>query len=123
MATGAKVFVTGGSQSKVDRAIKMGAAGGAVYKDKDWPKKILSQLPKSRPFLDSCVDSAGGDVMAQAQKAGLRHGGKVVCFGMTAAPVIKSTMREVLRNVELLGELTTLSELCFHFLSTSPMSL
>lgn len=104
IAAGAKVFVTGGSQSKVDRAIKMGASGGAIYKDSDWPKKIKSLLPKDRPFLDSVVDSAGGNIPVEAQKAGLRDGGKVVCFGMTATPKITCTMREVLRNVEILGK-------------------
>ncbi|KAK0537885.1 hypothetical protein OC842_001485 [Tilletia horrida] len=103
VAAGARVFVTGGSEAKVQRAVNMGAVGGAVYKDEDWPKKIRSQLPKDRPYLDSVLDSAGGDIMLAALKAGIRPGGRVVVFGMTVAPKINFTMRDVLRNVELLG--------------------
>ncbi|UZJ55994.1 hypothetical protein CBS101457_005314 [Exobasidium rhododendri] len=106
VAAGAKVFVTGGSQGKIDRAVELGALGGVVYKEKDWPKKLaalVKEKSKDRPFLDVVVDSAGGEIPVQAAKAGLRAGGKVVCFGMTAVPKISFTMREVLSNIELLG--------------------
>jgi propionyl-CoA synthetase len=106
VAAGAKVFVTGGSKGKIDRAVELGALGGVEYKDKDWPKKLASLIKeksKGRPYLDVVVDSAGGDIPVQAIKAGLRAGGKVVCFGMTAVPKMAFTMREVLQNVELLG--------------------
>jgi len=33
----------------------------------------------------------------------LKQGGKVVCYGMTSAPSITFTMREVLKNQRLLG--------------------
>lgn len=68
----------------------------------NWPKALASQLPSSRPYLDAVVDSAGGDITAKVAKV-LRPGGKVVCFGMTAAPSITVTMREVLKNAEVLG--------------------
>ncbi|KAE8227333.1 hypothetical protein CF319_g183 [Tilletia indica] len=103
VAAGAKVFVTGGSEAKIKRAVSMGAVGGAVYKESDWPKKIAALLPKDRPYLDVVLDSAGGDIMLGALKAGIRQGGRVVVFGMTAAPSINFTMRDVLRNVELVG--------------------
>lgn len=114
VAAGVKVFVTGGSKAKIDRAVELGALGGVEYKDKDWPKKlagIVTEKSKDRPYLDVVVDSAGGDVPVQAAKAGLRAGGKVVCFGMTAVPKMSFTMREVLRNVEVLGEC---SRICLH---------
>ena len=105
MAAGANVFVTGGSKDKVERAIKnLKAKGGAVYKEKDWPKQIASQLPKDRPYIDLVVDSAGGNIGAESMKAGLKAGGTIVCFGMTASPSIPFSMREVLKNVDVLGE-------------------
>lgn len=106
VAAGAKVFVTGGSSSKIQRAVEMGALGGVEYKDTDWPKKlakIVQEKSKDRPYLDIVIDSAGGDVPVQAAKAGLKAGGRVVCFGMTAVPKMTFTMREVLKNVEILG--------------------
>ncbi|GAC95531.1 hypothetical protein PHSY_003107 [Pseudozyma hubeiensis SY62] len=103
VAAGANVYVTGGSAEKISRAVKLGAKAGAEYKDKDWPTKILKLLPRSRPYLDSVIDSAGGEIAVQAQKAGLKAGGRVVIFGMTAAPKLSFTMREVLKNIEVLG--------------------
>lgn len=106
VATGAKVFVTGGSSEKVKRAVELGAIGGVEYKDKEWPKnlaKMIQEKSKDRPFLDMVLDSAGGEIAAQSAKAGLKVGGKIICFGMTATPKITFTMREVLRNVNLMG--------------------
>lgn len=104
LARGANVYVTGGSQAKLDHALKVGAKAGANYKDgKAWPEAIKQALPTDRPYLDCVIDSAGGPICAQALKAGLRVGGKVVCFGMTATPKVDFTMREVLQNVDLCG--------------------
>ncbi|WFD27993.1 propionate--CoA ligase [Malassezia nana] len=102
-AAGATVLVTGGSSTKVERACAMGAHGGAVYKDTAWPDQIRALLPSTRPWLDVVIDSAGGAIVAQAQQAGLRDGGKVVIYGMTAAPSVTLTMRDVLHNVEVHG--------------------
>ncbi|PWN26476.1 NAD(P)-binding protein [Jaminaea rosea] len=104
LARGANVYVTGGSQPKLDHALKVGAKAGAIYKDaKAWPEAIKQSLPKDRPYLDAVIDSAGGAICAQALKAGLRPGGSVVVFGMTATPKVDFTMREVLQNVDLCG--------------------
>ena len=67
-AAGANVFVTSGSQEKLDKAKKLGAAGGAIYKEEGWEKKLLDQLPKDRKFLDAVVDGAGGDIVEKAFK-------------------------------------------------------
>lgn len=107
LAAGANVFVTGGSQDKIDKAVSYGAKAGAIYKNDQWLVKIRESLPKDRPYIDVVIDSAGGAITAQSAKAGLRNGGRIVCFGMTAAPKIDVTMREVLRNVELLGKCDT----------------
>ncbi|WFD24099.1 propionate--CoA ligase [Malassezia equina] len=101
LAAGATVLVTGGSSAKVERARAMGAHGGAVYKDACWPDQVRALLPPSRPWIDVVIDSAGGNIVAQALQAGLRDGGKVVVFGMTAAPSVSLTMRDVLKNVDL----------------------
>jgi NADPH:quinone reductase-like Zn-dependent oxidoreductase len=103
VAAGANVYVTGGSADKIARAVKLGAKAGTEYKDTNWPGKIRKLLPRARPYLDCVVDSAGGEIAAQAQKAGLKAGGRVVIFGMTAAPKLTYTMKEVLKNIEVLG--------------------
>ncbi|EPQ28794.1 uncharacterized protein PFL1_03597 [Pseudozyma flocculosa PF-1] len=103
VAAGANVFVTAGSQQKLDRAVSLGAKGGAIYKDAKWPATVGSQLPQSRPYLDAVIDSAGGEITAAAAKMRIKHGGRIVVFGMTAAPKVGVTMREVLKNVDVLG--------------------
>lgn len=67
-AAGAQVFVTSGSQEKLEKAKKLGAAGGAIYKEEGWEKKLVEQLPKDRKFFDAVIDGAGGDVVEKAFK-------------------------------------------------------
>lgn len=67
-AAGAHVFVTSGSQEKLDKAKKLGAAGGALYKEEGWEKKLLEQLPKQRQFFDAVIDGAGGDIVAKTSR-------------------------------------------------------
>ncbi|KAL9057087.1 MAG: hypothetical protein Q9162_002521 [Coniocarpon cinnabarinum] len=99
---GAKVWVTSGSVEKIERAKKMGAIGGVNYKNKDWPKKLKSMLPKERPYLDAIVDGAGGDVVAAGTRL-LKDGGIISQYGMTTSPKMGWTMPAVLKNVELRG--------------------
>ncbi|KAH7906106.1 hypothetical protein BJ138DRAFT_1163409 [Hygrophoropsis aurantiaca] len=107
IAKGANVYVTSGSDEKIHRAIALGAKGGANYRSKNWPAKLADVLAQNATSttsnqLDAVVDSGGGDIMAQVGKI-LKAGGKVVCYGMTAGPQVKFTMREVLKNQRLIG--------------------
>ncbi|KIK57696.1 hypothetical protein GYMLUDRAFT_45863 [Collybiopsis luxurians FD-317 M1] len=107
VAQGALVYVTSGSQDKIDKAIKLGASGGTSYKNSNWPKEIHKLVMKNTPagfpaVLDAVIDSGGGEIMASVSSI-LKQGGRVVCYGMTANPKITFTMREVLRNQKLLG--------------------
>ncbi|KAJ2915253.1 hypothetical protein MD484_g5165, partial [Candolleomyces efflorescens] len=131
IASGANVYVTSGTKEKIDRAVELGAKGGANYKDKDWPVQIndLLQKDKKGSTLDAVIDSAGGNIFAQIGRY-LRQGGRVVCYGMyvlslftvsfssqptvaistttvttyrTANPSITFTMKEVLKNHQFIG--------------------
>lgn len=46
----------------------------------DWPKKLQALLPKDRPYLDSVVDSAGGNIVTQLGRI-LKHGARVSVYG------------------------------------------
>jgi NADPH:quinone reductase-like Zn-dependent oxidoreductase len=65
---GANVWVTSGSQEKIDKAVKLGAKGGVSYKEKDWDKKLLGMLPKENKQIDAIVDGAGGDVVSKGAR-------------------------------------------------------
>jgi NADPH:quinone reductase-like Zn-dependent oxidoreductase len=65
---GCKVWVTSGSEDKIEKAKKLGAEGGVSYKEAGWEKTLLAALPKERPLFDAIIDGAGGDVIAKAAK-------------------------------------------------------
>ena len=68
VAMGCRVFVTSGSEEKIQKAKDMGAVGGVSYKKGDWEKELVKLLPRDRPFLDAVVDGAGGDICARTLK-------------------------------------------------------
>lgn len=68
VAAGANVYVSSGSQAKIDKAISLGAKGGVNYKEQGWEKKLLAMLPKDRKKLDAIIDGAGGDVAEKGAK-------------------------------------------------------
>jgi len=100
--SGARVWVTSGSQEKIDRAKELGAQGGVIYKEKGWEKTLLDMLPKERKFLDAIVDGAGGDVVEKAAKL-CKAGGVVSVYGMTTGPKMPFLMSAVLKNIEVKG--------------------
>lgn len=99
---GANVFVTSGSQEKLDHARDLGAIGGAIYKAENWEADIRQQLPPSRPYIDAIIDGAGGDIVSKAIKL-LKPGGVIVQYGMTVSPKMNWVMPAVLLNAELKG--------------------
>lgn len=68
VAAGANVYVSSGSQAKIDKAKQMGAKGGVNYKEKGWEKTLLGMLPQDRKKLDAIIDGAGGDVCEKGAK-------------------------------------------------------
>lgn len=68
VALGANVYVTSGTQDKIDKAKDMGAKGGAIYKADGWEKELRKQLPKDRPYIDAIIDGAGGNIMSKATR-------------------------------------------------------
>lgn len=66
VAKGCNVWVTSGSQEKIDKARSMGAKGGVSYKSEGWEKELKKSLPKGRPYIDAIIDGAGGNVISKA---------------------------------------------------------
>ncbi|RUL88638.1 zinc-binding dehydrogenase [Tautonia sociabilis] len=98
-ALGARVFVTSGDDSKLQRARALGAEGGVNYKDPDWPKTLrdLAGPP------DAVIDSAGGESFARAVDL-LRPGGRLVTFGATTGPVPSFDLFKLFwKQLQLLG--------------------
>jgi NADPH:quinone reductase-like Zn-dependent oxidoreductase len=57
LASDSEIWVTSGSDEKIEEAIKLGAKGGINYKTENWHK----ELEKKAAGFDVILDSAGGE--------------------------------------------------------------
>lgn len=67
-AAGANVYVTSGSQDKLEKAKKLGAKDGVSYKEQGWDKKLLGMLTTEKKQFDAIVDGAGSDIVEKASR-------------------------------------------------------
>jgi zinc-binding alcohol dehydrogenase/oxidoreductase len=82
VAAGAEVWVTSGSGEKIERAVALGAQGGANYREAEWDK----QLKRQASGFDVVIDSAGGDGFAAL--VGLCNpGARIGIFGGTVGKI------------------------------------
>ncbi len=82
VAAGAQVFVTSGSDEKIAKAIQLGAAGGANYRQEAWDKQLLEQAKG----FDIIIDSAGGDSFPPLLKL-CNAGARIVIYGGTLGKI------------------------------------
>ena len=87
---GAEVYVTSGSEQKIEKARAIGAAGGVSYRQEDYHKT----LKKQAGGFNAIIDSAGGDDVNNLLGT-LRPAGRFVFFGATLG--IPSTGLEIPR--------------------------
>lgn len=82
VAAGAEVWVTSGSDEKIQKAVTMGAKGGANYKNADWDKALKAEASG----FDVVIDSAAGDQFARL--VGLCNpGGRIGIYGGTLGKI------------------------------------
>lgn len=98
-AAGANVYVSSGSDEKIDKALKLGARGAYNYK-----KDVnYSDLWKTKGGFDLVIDSAGGDQINNFIKM-LKPRGKIVFYGATNGLPAKLDMYRMFWNqLSLLG--------------------
>ena len=94
--------MTSGSETKIARAIRLGARAGVLYTNEEWHKALSKTLPEDRPYLDAVIDGAGGDIIVRSVPI-LKPGGVITSYGMTVAPVMDWPMQAVLKNIDLNG--------------------
>ncbi|ORZ04846.1 alcohol dehydrogenase [Lobosporangium transversale] len=100
LAAGANVYVTSSDDSKIERAIKLGAKGGVNYRKENWDQELL-KLSHGQKF-DLTIDSASGPGAVTILSKILAQGGIFVTFGQTAGAFQLDTV-PILRNVEIRG--------------------
>jgi zinc-binding alcohol dehydrogenase/oxidoreductase len=91
---GARVLVTSSSEEKIERARELGAEGGVLYTEPDWPEAIRELTAGAG--ADIVLDSAGA-TWAECVRA-LRRGGRLVAFGGTAGPTVELDVRAIYLN-------------------------
>ncbi|MFZ1641326.1 MAG: zinc-binding dehydrogenase [Candidatus Contendobacter sp.] len=100
VALGTRVFVTSGSDAKLEQAQRMGAAGGVNYRDSAWAR----QLAELTGGVDVVVDGAGGPNFPGCFSV-LRPGGRLVVYGATAGnpPTGLEMARLFFRQARIVG--------------------
>jgi NADPH:quinone reductase-like Zn-dependent oxidoreductase len=78
---GATVHVTGSSRSRIGRAKEIGADGGVLHIDDDWPEKARALSPGGEGF-DLILDPVG---LWSSSIRALRKGGRLVVLGANVA--------------------------------------
>ena len=97
---GARVYVTSGSDAKLESARAHGASGGVNHRDAEWPK-ALQALIGGRP--DVIIDGAGGDTFNKALDL-VKPGGRVVSYGATLGAVPNLEVRRIFwKQLNVLG--------------------
>lgn len=81
-AFGCEVYVTSSSQEKIQAALKLGAAGGFNYRNREWVKDAI----KVAGGFDVIIDSAGGNGFADLTEVA-NPAARIVLFGRTAGNV------------------------------------
>jgi zinc-binding alcohol dehydrogenase/oxidoreductase len=98
-AFGARVFVTSGSDEKIEKAEELGAEGGVNYNSEDWSKELKSLTGG----VDLSVDHVGGDAF-DALVSLARPGSRIVTFGATAGPKVTVVMPRIfLKHLTIFG--------------------
>jgi NADPH:quinone reductase-like Zn-dependent oxidoreductase len=104
VATGAEVWVTSGSDEKIQRAVELGAKGGVNYKQADWLKQLMTQTGGGRTgYFDLIIDSAGGPGFAKLIDAAA-SGGRIVFYGGTTGNITDVAPPKVFfKQLDILG--------------------
>jgi zinc-binding alcohol dehydrogenase/oxidoreductase len=89
-ARNARVFVTSGSDTKLERAAALGADGGVNYKDPDWVKHLAAKAG----HVDVVIDGAGGSGFDSALDL-LSPGGRIAIYGATAGSAHELQVRRI----------------------------
>lgn len=80
LAVGAKVFVTSGSDAKLEKALGLGATFGVNYKTEGWEKELQKKSPLG---YMSIIDGSGGPAFGTLAKM-IGPAGTMAVYGTTA---------------------------------------
>ena len=99
-AAGATVFVSSGSDEKIEKAKELGAEGGVNYNSEDWSKELKSMSGG----VALSVDSIGGEVFNNLIQLA-NPASRIVVIGATAgpAPKVMTILIALFKQLDILG--------------------
>ncbi len=99
VAAQAKVYVSSGSDQKIDRAMSMGALGGANYQNPGW----IDALRTLAGGFDVVIDGAAGDGFNDLLDV-VSPGGRLAIYGATRGNVSNVVARRIFwKQLNILG--------------------
>lgn len=99
LAAGAEIFVTSSSIEKINKAINLGAKGGANYTEEGWDKRLKQETGG----FDIIIDSAAGDGFA-AFPALCNPGARIGVYGGSLGKINGLSMQPVFwKQISILG--------------------
>ncbi len=108
VALGCEVFVSSSNDSKIERAIQMGARDGINYSNENWSKDFISK----HGGVDVIIDGAGGKDFGRLIKI-CNPGARIVSYGATKGVWEDFTVQSVFwKQLNIMGS-TMGSELDF----------
>lgn len=93
------IFVTSGSEDKINKAISLGAKGGISYKTDNWHKELIK---KSNSLFDVIIDSAGGDGFSKFIDLA-QMGGRIAFYGGTRGKFTINPQKMFWKQLTVLG--------------------
>ncbi|KUG07005.1 zinc-binding dehydrogenase [Solirubrum puertoriconensis] len=100
LAGGAEVWVTSGSDDKLERARALGARGGISYRQEGWGPALAKQAGGG---FDLIIDSAAGPGVVQLLEAAA-PGGRIVFYGGTTGAITQLPPARIFwKQLSLLG--------------------
>jgi zinc-binding alcohol dehydrogenase/oxidoreductase len=99
LAVGCEVYVTSGSEEKINRAKQLGAITGVNYKDEDWAE----QLQKLAGGFDIVIDSVSGAGFSKLPGI-CNPGARIVTFGATTGNITEINSRALFwKQLQIIG--------------------
>ena len=99
VAAGAEVLITSGSVEKLDKAMAMGAMGGANYREGGWVEKLKSLAGAFEVIIDGSAGDGLNDLFDLAAP-----GGRVVLYGATRGNPAQVAARRIFwKQLNILG--------------------
>jgi zinc-binding alcohol dehydrogenase/oxidoreductase len=98
-ATNADIYVTSGDEGKIAKAITLGAAAGANYKNENWIEILQTQAGSFNVIIDGAAGNGLDNLLNLA-----KPGGRIVLYGATKGNPSNITARRIFwKQLNVLG--------------------